>query len=50
MPRRLPARDPPPELDADMRPDDLVDELRQLRFDHNEFTLIQIDRDVRDFL
>ena len=52
MPRRpRPAiRTPPPELDADMRPDDLIDELRRLKFERDEFNAIKIDADVRDFL
>jgi hypothetical protein len=37
-------------IDGDYHAGDIVDELRQLRFDQNEFTSIQIDRDVRDFL
>jgi|SRR6516165_3466023 len=51
MPRRpRPAiRTPPPELDADMRPDDLIDELRRLKIEHDEFNAIKIDADVRDF-
>lgn len=46
---RPPLREPPPELDADMRPDDLVDELRRLKFDR-EFNSIKIDEQVRDYL
>jgi len=51
MPRRPPVRELPA-LDADMRPDDLVDELQRLKFDsgNNEFNAIKIDADVRDFL
>jgi hypothetical protein len=33
-----------------MRPDDLIDELRQLKFEHDEFSSIKIDADVRDYL
>jgi hypothetical protein len=54
MPRRpRPAsRETPPELDADMRATDLVEELQRLKFNrgNNEFNSIKIDADVRDYL
>jgi hypothetical protein len=50
VPRRQTSREPPPELDADMRAGDIADALRQLKFDHSEFNAIKIDADVRDFL
>jgi hypothetical protein len=36
-------------LDADMRPSDLVDVLRRLKFDE-PYCLIGLDRPVRDYL
>jgi len=37
------------ELDADMRPSDLVDVLRRLKFDER-YCSVWLDRPVRDFL
>ena len=36
-------------LDEDMRPSDIVEVLRRLKF-NDEFGLIQLDRAVRDYL
>jgi hypothetical protein len=33
-----------------MTANDIADELRQLKFEHDEFNAIKIDADVRDFL
>jgi hypothetical protein len=43
-------REPPPELNQDMTPSDIVFELAQLQFDHREFRRISLDRNVRDWL
>jgi hypothetical protein len=43
-------RDTEPELlDADMRPSDIVDTLRRLKF-NDEFGLVELDRAERDYL
>jgi hypothetical protein len=43
-------RQAPCELDADMTAKDIAAELRQLKFERDEFNAIKIDADVRDFL
>jgi hypothetical protein len=46
-----PIRTPPPELDCDMQPGDLIEELRRLKFNgDDELKAIKVDRDVRDYL
>jgi len=53
MPRRPnPQREPPPELDGDYRPTDLVEALRALQFDegNHAFHAVRLDADVRDYL
>jgi hypothetical protein len=46
-----PIREAPPELDCDMRPDDIVTELQRLKFSgDDELKAIKVDRDVRDYL
>ena len=53
MPRRPSAnREPPAELDGDMRASDIANELRQLKFDggNHAYNAIRIDADVRDYL
>jgi hypothetical protein len=42
-------RNEPEVLDADMRPSDIFDTLRRLKF-NDQFGLVQLDRAVRDFL
>jgi hypothetical protein len=39
-----------PELDGDLQPGDLINGLRELKFDGTEFRAVRIDRDVRDYL
>jgi hypothetical protein len=46
-----PIREAPPELDYDMRPDDIVTALQRLKFSgDDELKAIKVDRDVRDYL
>jgi hypothetical protein len=47
---RPPLREPAPEIDGDMTAGDIANELRQLKFERDEFNAIKIDADVRDFL
>jgi hypothetical protein len=39
-----------PELDGDLQLGDLINGLRELKFDSTEFRAVRIDRDVRDYL
>jgi hypothetical protein len=46
-----PIREAPPELDCDMRPDDIVTALQRLKFNgDDELKAIKVDWDVRDYL
>jgi hypothetical protein len=44
-------REEPPTIDADMRPSDIANTLKNLRFnDNGGMLIIRIDREARDFL
>jgi len=47
---RPPIKETPPELDADMRANDIVTELQRLKFNGDEFKAIRVDQHVRDYL
>jgi hypothetical protein len=44
-----PTRDEPDYLDADMRPSDIIDILKHLKFANGK-AVVQVDRPARDYL